>query len=224
MTKTPFKILSSSFPSSSPSLYAKKLEVFLGGSVHALKEAEVLSEHEKVLYFGDNLYADLVQARYITEKMSFSHAFLSYCLYFRRCHGWQTACVLSELDAEIRTQNTASFQRYHRIRIYTRHLLENLQQQKNYSLQPIEWNLITDLETQLFLVNEEMSSSFHPNFGSVFRTNAGAPTLFALDIRRYVDLYTSHISNVLNYSTSHRFFPSHSIHMVSQPFMYRDFI
>ena len=60
-----------------------------------------------VLYVGDNLYADLVDAR--------------------RSHGWQTACVISELEHEINVQNDVEFQALHKLRSLTRQLINDVQ-------------------------------------------------------------------------------------------------
>jgi 5' nucleotidase family len=72
------------------------------------------------------------------------------------------------------------------------------------------------LEAELQAINEEMSRSFNPNFGSIFRTH-GRSTLFAFSLRRYVDLYMSRVGALLHYSPSHRFYPSHSIRMAHDP-------
>lgn len=60
-----------------------------------------------VLYVGDNLYADLVDAR--------------------RSHGWQTACVIAELEHEINVQNDVEFQALHKLRSLTRQLINDVQ-------------------------------------------------------------------------------------------------
>jgi hypothetical protein len=148
------------------------------------------------------LYADLVEAR--------------------RAHGWQTACVIAELEHEILVQNDVNFQALHRMRSLTCNMITDVQHalerdrrgDKRISLHNDELNLVKEIEKELNMINETMSTAFNPHFGSVFRTGSGCPTMFAFDVRRYVDLYTSRAVNLLNYSTSHRFFPSNSIHMV----------
>lgn len=146
--------------------------IYAFGSVHALKRAGVIS-NEGVLYVGDNLYADLVEAR--------------------RAHGWQTACVISELGHEINIQNDENFQIYHKLRSLTRNLLTDLQHalendrraSNRISLRTQDTLLVKAIEKELQLINETMSASFNPNFGSVFRTSSGCPTIFAFDVRRY---------------------------------------
>lgn len=61
-----------------------------------------------------------------------------------------------------------------------------------------------------------MSQLFNKHFGSTFRTD-GSPSMFAFSVKRYVDLYMDNVCNLRNYSPSHRFFPSHAIHMAHDP-------
>lgn len=169
--------------------------VYVNGSVHALKQADALGQ-QGVLYVGDNLYADLVDAR--------------------RSHGWQTLCVISELDHEICVQNDAQFQELHKLRSLTRVALSDLQTELElcrrkerrttlgtilitFELISVEYEsltyvdagdiqLIVGMERELQLINETMSTKFNANFGSVFRTASGSPTIFAFDVRRYNSL------------------------------------
>ena len=117
------------FVTNAPSPYpVAKFEpdaVYNNGSVTALKRAGVIGNEGTaiysklsssdtnhcvvagVLYVGDNLYADLVDAR--------------------RSHGWQTACVISELEHEINVQNDVEFQALHKLRSLTRQLINDVQ-------------------------------------------------------------------------------------------------
>ncbi len=44
-----------------------------------------------------------------------------------------------------------------------------------------------------------------PYFGSIFRTERG-PTYFSRRLMRFATLYTSSVSNLLDYSTNHTFY------------------
>ena len=50
------------------------------------------------------------------------------------------------------------------------------------------------------------STLFNPNFGSVF-SSRGQPSSFGWNVRRLSDLYTSKLSNLLNYPDDTRFYP-----------------
>jgi hypothetical protein len=179
------------------------------------------------LYLGDNLRADLVEAK--------------------RVHGWTTACVLKELESEVSVQGSEEFQQLHHFRSCTRKLLSEFQEsvfqetrrekrtgtgtgmgtgtgtgklsepppsggEGEFSLSDREF--INSMEKLLQSINAEMSHCFHPQFGSIFRSD-GHPSLFAFAVRRYADLYMSDISALMGYSNGHLFYPSQAIHLVS---------
>lgn len=162
-------------------------------------------EGKDVLYVGDNLRADLVDAR--------------------RGHGWHTACIVQELDQELDVQNSAAFSSLYFLRTIIRKLISELQEQVESEVRRSdtfidnrhpgqnELELLDTLENELKLINNQLSTRFNPHFGSIFRTD-GHQTLFAFALRRYADVYTSRATNLLHYSPVHRFFPRHSSHMV----------
>jgi hypothetical protein len=210
-------------------------EVYVHGSVYSLQRVKPDWVGKNVLYIGDNLRADIVEAR--------------------RWHGWRTAAVIDELDREIDTQSSPFFTELHFLRSTLRNLLSDLQMtmmqdMKDYlhdnaatttssqgeivSINRVNQELLLDeyhhnsqlmnedellrvLEKELQSINVELSSLFNPQFGSMFRTD-GHPSLFAFATRRYADLYTSDVCNLLNYSANHRFYPPHALHMVSECF------
>lgn len=51
---------------------------------------------------------------------------------------------------------------------------------------------------------------FNPQFGSVFRTYHN-PTYFSRRLFRFADIYTSNITNLLNYSVKHTFYPRRGV-------------
>lgn len=51
-----------------------------------------------------------------------------------------------------------------------------------------------------------MKVAFNPQFGSVFRSENN-PSFFYRKIHRLSDIYTAHVTNMLNYSSNHLFYP-----------------
>ena len=146
-------------------------KVYINGSVYALKRLKGWSGNS-VMYVGDNMWADLVEAR--------------------RSHGWLTACIIPELEKEIETQNTSEFQELYVMRSATRSLISKLQlemelqrkQLQRISFESNDVALITSLEKELNTINVEMSEKFNPYFGSIFRTHGHASS-YAFSLRRY---------------------------------------
>ncbi|CAN0354374.1 unnamed protein product, partial [Laminaria digitata] len=56
-------------------------------------------------------------------------------------------------------------------------------------------------------LKRKISDMANRSFGSIFRTSE-EPTLFAFSLWRHVDLYTSRVSNIVNYGVTHRFYPT----------------
>jgi len=176
-----------------------KGQIYINGSVHAFTKLTGLKAKD-VLYIGDNLSADLKEAR--------------------RWHGWYTGCVIRELDREVELQYNEKFQWLHHFRHTTREYLQEVQSLYLHD-KPDDLDnyhtYIQTIESELKAINSEMSAEFNKRFGSIFRTD-GHPSLFAFAIRRYVDLYTSDVTNLLGYNlTAHKFYPKHAIHMEHDP-------
>ena len=223
-------------PTTSPVGQLERGKVYVHGSAHALQRATGWKTND-VLYLGDNLRADLVEAR--------------------RFHGWHTGCIINELDTEIATQQSEPCKEFHFLRSTLRNMMYDLQAEmqrpkladaedplhhlddvtkavapsqpiqplvtcKNKNTQPgshfepQDEALLVAIEGELHAINGQLSSVYNPNFGSVFRTD-GHPSLFAFAVLRYVDLYMSDVTNLLHYNPQHRFYPYHSTHMAHDP-------
>jgi HAD superfamily 5'-nucleotidase-like hydrolase len=213
-------------PTTTPINTLKKGQVYVQGSAAALRRATGWSGHD-VLYLGDNLYADLVEAR--------------------RWHGWHTGAIIGELEAEVATQRTPQCKALHFLRSTLRSLIFDLQTVmqhpdaqtppqtadnvdranppestalattcpgKHYA--PQEEALLRTLENELHAINSQLSQIYNPHFGSVFRTD-GHPSLFAFSMLRYVDLYMADVCDLVHYNPLHRFYPYHSMHMAHDP-------
>ena len=210
----------------------EKGSVYIGGSVQVMKRLKGWSGSE-VLYVGDNLWADLVEAR--------------------RTHGWHTACIINELDNEVAVQSSPEFLQLHYLRSTIRNFFVEFQDELNridnasdaecgddsdsaFIKSPfhesedkfdicketrgnrtlVDELFISSLEAELKRINKIMSEMFNPNFGTIFRTH-GHSSLFAFSLRRYVDLYMSSVTCFIKYSPSHRFYPTQSVHMAHDP-------
>lgn len=129
--------------------------------------------------------------------------------------GWHTACIISELQEEMKIEYSHEFQELYYLRTLTRRFIQAIQECDDMNEETLcEFNMILHLENELQLINSEISSLFNENFGSIFRTD-GHPSIYAFAIRRYCDLYMTQITDLLNYKMHHRFYPQQGIHMVS---------
>jgi hypothetical protein len=188
-------------PSPSPVSSLEKGSVYVNGSMSRLLRSTGWTGKE-ILYIGDNLRADLVQAR--------------------KCFGISTACVIHELRAEIGVQNSPEFSQLHALRSSTRHLLTQLQNALQSEriksatsgdgdgdgglLHERDQQFIDQILVELLSINTDMSYSFNKQFGSIFRTD-GHPSIFAFAIKRYADIYMSDVSSLAYYNSNHHFYP-----------------
>jgi hypothetical protein len=200
-------------PTTTPVGKLERGQVYVQGSAVALRRAMGWCGHE-VLYLGDNLRADLVEAR--------------------RWHGWHTGCIIGELDDEIKTQRSPQCKELHFLRSTLRNMMFELQaemQQPQAGECDADWSrctvpgkhyhqseeaLLSTIEYELQAINSQLSKIYNPNFGSVFRTD-GHPSLFAFAMLRYADLYMGDVCNLMHYNPLHRFYPYHSMHMAHDP-------
>jgi hypothetical protein len=152
-------------------------------------------------YKGDNLRADLQEAR--------------------RWHGWHTGCIINEVEREVTVQHTENFQELHFLRSRTRQFITDMQlaleserrATRASSLTLQDAQLVRHLQSELSLINSAMSVCFNKQFGGIFRTD-GHPSLFALAVKRYADIYMKDVNCLLSYNPNHQFFPTWPYHMV----------
>ena len=62
----------------------------------------------------------------------------------------------------------------------------------------------------LFISRKETKILFNKHFGSVFRTHDN-PTYFSRRLFRFADIYTSKLSNLIDYSINHTFYPRRGV-------------
>ena len=84
----------------------------------------------------------------------------------------------------------------------------------------LEINQVTEfldaLEAERDAWRRRKQLQFHTNFGSEF-TSGTSPTLFAMTVTRYVDVYTSRVTNFLRYPGDYRFYPEMKLLPHQQP-------
>ncbi|EEC14393.1 IMP-GMP specific 5'-nucleotidase, putative, partial [Ixodes scapularis] len=133
-----------------------------------------------VLYFGDQIYSDLADLT------------LNY--------GWRTGAIIWELAHEIKILNSEEFRHTVSWLQSLQHLIEEMQDHDDIE------DFIEQLLQERDQLRKTTKSLFNANFGSIFRTHHN-PTYFSRRLFRYSDIYMSHVTNLLNYSLRHTFYP-----------------
>lgn len=142
----------------------------------------------KVLYIGDSLFADLVDA-----KLEF---------------GWTTAAVTPEVGHESEMQSQTYYVLSERAIHLLLGLLRSIQSKLGNGLRSDEDRQILDaIERLVSKWRDQQTNMLGNSFGSVFRARY-QPSLFAHSLRRYCDLYMSSVDSLRHYSPQHRFYPS----------------
>jgi 5' nucleotidase family len=140
-----------------------------------------------VLYIGDSLFADLVDAK--------------------REFGWTTAAVTPEVGYEMEMKNQADFVLAHRSVDLLLNALRLMQDELGSGMRTKEDIQVLDsLERLVSLWRDRETLLLGSPFGSVFRARY-QPSLFAHSLRRYCDLYMPSVSCLRHYSPQHRFYP-----------------
>jgi len=173
----------------------EKGQIYYEGNLFQMLENTGWSQ-SKVLYFGDNLFNDLQQP------------FLHY--------GWRTGAIISELNDEIRVLNMREYRTNLAWLLKLENLIQSLMllavnSDRNYD-ESVQLLLLEKNELEKRWLQErnqlriKSKSMFNPHFGSLFRTNNN-PTFFSRRLSRFADIYTSHLSNLLEYPINYNFIP-----------------
>jgi hypothetical protein len=140
-----------------------------------------------VLYIGDSLFADLVDAK--------------------REFGWTTAAVTPEVGFEMEIETQADFALAQQTMNVLLNALRLLQEELGVAMRTEEDTQVLDgLERMVSTWRDRETALLGNPFGSVFRARY-APSLFAHSLRRYCDLYMTSVSSLRHYSPQHRFYP-----------------
>ena len=140
-----------------------------------------------VLYIGDSLFADLVDAK--------------------REYGWTTAAVTPEVGYEMHLHEDPDFALSQRSIEVLLDALRLIQDEWGTSIRSEEDLKVLDALERLVSLWRDRETNLQGNpFGSVFRARY-QPSLFAHSLRRYCDLYMTSVSSLRHYSPQHRFYP-----------------
>jgi hypothetical protein len=143
-----------------------------------------------VLYLGDSLFADLVDAK--------------------REFGWSTAAVVPELGLELELQDNANNripQQSIDVLLQTLRQVQSVLGSDHYD--EADLILLDELEICVSKWRDEQTKQYKNPFGSVFRARF-QPSLFAHSLRRFCDLYVTGVEAFGDYSPQHRFYPEDS--------------
>lgn len=160
----------------------RKGKIYYGGNIKYINYLTGWKSHE-TLYFGYNPYADLAE---LTLE-----------------YGWRTGAIIDELKFEIKMMNTEEYRKTYKWLSILSQLIERCQDR------------VSTIEDDKTLQNwfqesckckENLKAMSNPQFGSPFRTHQN-PTLFSRRLARFCDIYTSKLTNLLNYNINTHFFP-----------------
>ncbi|XP_059614686.1 5'-nucleotidase domain-containing protein 3 [Phlebotomus argentipes] len=163
----------------------EKGRVYYEGTVQQLQELTGWKGHQ-VLYFGDHPYSDLAD---VTLE-----------------HGWRTGAIISELSHEIETLNNPDFkQNANWLQMLTQ-LIEDHQDRET----PEAKKALRRWMDERDHLRNDIKVIFNKQFGSVFRTYNN-PTYFSRRLFRFSDIYTSNVTNLLQYGVDHTFYPRRGV-------------
>jgi hypothetical protein len=160
-----------------------------------LENGAVALSTSRVLYIGDSLFADLVDAK--------------------REYGWLTAAVTPEVGDEMEVQQTGEYILVERTIDFLLNALRLVQTELGAVERTSEDLVVLDaLERMVSKWRDRETALLGNPFGSVFRARY-QPSLFAHSLRRYCDLYMSSISSLRLYSPQHRFYPESDFRLLA---------
>ena len=154
-----------------------------------------------VLYFGDHIYGDLAEP------------FLK--------HGWRTGAILTEIEQEVSIVNKKEYQRNILWQTTLEKLIEKSMFVENENFLTAQTSSTSSFHSlsmselrniwlkERDVLREDAKNLFNPYFGSVFRTTTN-PSFFSRRLARFADIYTSNVTNLLNYPVDCHFIPRRS--------------
>lgn len=161
----------------------------------AIGEGAVNLATSSVLYIGDSLFADLVDAK--------------------RDFGWNTAAVTPEVRDEMAIQQQDEYVLVERTIEYLLNSLRMIQSELGPVKHTREDSAVLDSLERLVSKWRDRETDLLGNpFGSVFRARF-QPSLFAHSLRRYCDLYMASVGSLRHYSPQHRFYPEKDFRLLA---------
>lgn len=171
----------------------EKGKIYIEGSAYMLQKLTGWRSGQKVLYFGDHPYSDLAD---VTLE-----------------YGWKTGAIIAELQHEIDTLNQERFKETANWLQMLTQLVENYQVDAHVhqdTITPCGRQELKQWIAERDQARVDLKVIFNPHFGSVFRTYNN-PTYFSRRLFRFADIYTSRLTNLLNYSERHTFYPRRGV-------------
>ena len=160
-----------------------------------IEEGALTMSNPSVLYIGDSLFADLVDAK--------------------REYGWITAAVTPEVGDEMEIQQTSDFVLVEKTIGFLLNALRLLQEELGPAARTEDDLYVLDALEQLVSQWRDRETALLGNpFGSVFRARY-QPSLFAHSLRRYCDMYLSNVGALRLYSPQHRFYPEQDFRLLA---------
>ncbi|RCH96609.1 5'-nucleotidase domain-containing protein 3 [Rhizopus azygosporus] len=161
-------------------------QIYQGGNI---KDFERLTgwKGQRVLYFGDHIYSDLVDASIQ--------------------HGWHTGAIIHELAKEIEIRNQPCYRHKLSWLLNLERLLNEAQSwSKDHCTDELN-KLLSEWRSERNEVRIQLKSAFNEHFGSMFRTYQN-PSFFANKIQKFADIYMANITNLDNLSLDYVFYPN----------------
>eukprot|EP01084_Bolivina_argentea_P276708 472208_1 len=160
----------------------EKHGVYIGGS---LKEFHILTglRNDQVIYFGDNVGSDLIGPSKTGQ--------------------WKTVAIIKELEREIQVNNDTDFRKNLSYLLDLEHLWFDGQHLREENDDEIN-NALSELSNERNMYRDLIKRQYNEKFGSIFRTHS-TRTLFFHRLARYSDLYTSKVTNMLEYPLYYKF-------------------
>ena len=181
--------------SPSPELSWSPVETFAPGSVYVQGNVDDfhrllgVDNPHRLLYIGDNLPADLVSPA--------------------RRHSWRTAAIIRELEDEVRVANSPTAIVRAGILAQTKETISQVTDLmftlSGPDLAAAEAAL-DELRAFHRLTEDAIAALYNPRFGSTLRARDHV-SRFASTVEVYADVYTSSVTNFIDYGMSYEFFP-----------------
>lgn len=189
-------------------------KMYMGGNIEEFENLVGVGG-DRVLYVGDHIYGDVLRAKKETA--------------------WRTAMIIQDLDAELEALERCSddirqmdenlhergtvIEEIGKLQSGLRNLQKQLDQvtisgeaasdlyqqrtQRRKALETARTRL-ANLEQHIASCEHRIDTSIHPFWGSLFKVGLELSS-FGSQVEQYACLYTSRVSNFLNYSSSHYF-------------------
>ncbi|WAR27873.1 NT5D3-like protein [Mya arenaria] len=125
-------------------------------------------------------------------------------------HSWRTGAIIPELEDEIEKMLSEEYKVSVRWLIILQRLLEEIQASRNGSQQETgSHEMIGELLEERDEIRSQLKELCNPRFGSMFRTHHN-PSYFSRRMARFADIYTSKLTNLLQFSENYTFYPRRS--------------